>query len=214
VVAAAVIDGAGRVLIAQRPPGKHLEGGWEFPGGKLEPGEDRRAGLARELREEIGITIKHPRPLIRIHHTYSYGQVFLDVWVVRIYEGVPKPLDGQELRWCMQHELASTDLLPADRPIVALLQLPERLIGTASQHYRVGPRVVGDNSTLLYGASCVDRQECIRAARAGADFLVLRYPLEPPVLINMCRSVLVPVFATGITLEDAWNCGATGVSEI
>ena len=57
-----MIDAAGRVLIAQRPPGKHLAGGWEFPGGKLEPGEDRRAGLARELREELGITHRGAGP--------------------------------------------------------------------------------------------------------------------------------------------------------
>jgi len=60
VVAAAVIDAAGRVLIAQRPAGKHLAGGWEFPGGKLEPGEERLSGLARELREELGITMAAP----------------------------------------------------------------------------------------------------------------------------------------------------------
>ncbi len=70
VVAGALLDEKGRVLIAQRPPGKHLAGGWEFPGGKLEPGEDRRAGLARELREELGIAIATPRPLIRVRHSY------------------------------------------------------------------------------------------------------------------------------------------------
>ena len=79
VVAAAVIDAAGRVLIAQRPEGKHLAGGWEFPGGKLEPGEERAAGLARELREELGITIETPRPLIRVRHAYPAREVLLDV---------------------------------------------------------------------------------------------------------------------------------------
>jgi 8-oxo-dGTP diphosphatase len=88
VVAAAVIDSAGRVLIAQRPPGKHLAGGWEFPGGKLEPGEDRRLGLARELREELGITLlAAPRPLIRVRHAYDFGEVLIDMWVVRQFSG-------------------------------------------------------------------------------------------------------------------------------
>src|SRR5258707_9305811 len=87
VVAAAVTDGAGRVLIAQRPPGKHLAGGWEFPGGKLIAGEDRRVGLAPALREELGITISTPRPFIRVRHIYDYGRSLLDMWGGRPYSG-------------------------------------------------------------------------------------------------------------------------------
>src|SRR5258708_5018304 len=126
VVAAAVIDATGRVLIAQRPAGTHLAGGWEFPGGKLEPGEARLAGLARELREELGITIATPRPLIRVRHAYPSREVLLDIWVVTRYSGEPQGLDGQALRWCTQDELAVTALLPADKPIVAALRFPER----------------------------------------------------------------------------------------
>lgn len=107
VVAAAVIGGDERVLIAQRPLGKHLAGGWEFLGGKLEAGETRLEGFARELREEIGITIAKPRPLIRLRHTYPYGEVLLDIWVVRRFSGEPQGLDGQQLRWCSQDELAT-----------------------------------------------------------------------------------------------------------
>src|SRR5882672_9525110 len=128
VVAAAVTDQQGRVLIAQRPPGKHLAGMWEIPGGKLEPGEGRGHGLARELREELGIEIRDPRPLIRVRHTYPYGEVLIDMWVVSRYSGEPKGLDGQALRWCHPDELATADLLPADRPIVRALRLPERLM--------------------------------------------------------------------------------------
>ncbi len=117
------------MLIAQRPTGKHLAGGWEFPGGKLEPGEDRRAGLARELREELGITlIAPPRPLIRVRHTYDFGDVLIDMWVVKRYSGEPSGLDGQALRWVSRDELEAVELLPADGPIVAALRLPERLI--------------------------------------------------------------------------------------
>ena len=137
VVAAAVIDGEGRVLIAQRPAGKHLAGGWEFPGGKLEPGEERLAGLARELREELGITITTPRPLIRVRHAYPSREVLLDTWVVRRYSGEPHGLDGQALRWCTQDELATADLLPADKPIVAVLRLPERLTQISTPFYDV-----------------------------------------------------------------------------
>ncbi len=135
VVAAALLDSAGRVLIAQRPPGKHLAGGWEFPGGKLEAFEDRRAGLARELREELGIILSGPpRPLIRVRHRYDSGEVLIDMWVVRRYAGAPRGLDGQALRWCSRDELESVDMLPADAPIVAALRLPERL----SQSFHAG----------------------------------------------------------------------------
>ncbi len=123
VVAAAVTDADGRILIAQRPPGKHLAGSWEFPGGKLEPGETRVEGLARELKEELGITLTgHPRPLIRVRHAYLFGEVLIDMWVVTRYEGEPRGLDGQQLRWCTQEELATAELLPADRPIVVALR--------------------------------------------------------------------------------------------
>jgi mutator protein MutT len=138
VVAAALIDDAGRVLIAQRPQGKHLEGGWEFPGGKLKSAEDRRAGLARELSEELGITIGAPRPLMRLRHTYPYGEVLLDMWVVRHYQGEPAGLDGQALRWCTRAELESVELLPADAPIVRALRLPERLMEASTPDYTVG----------------------------------------------------------------------------
>ena len=124
VVAAAVLDAAGRVLIAQRPAGKHLAGGWEFPGGKLEPGEERLAGLARELREELGIHIEAPaRPLIRVRHAYPSRDVLLDMWVVRRFAGEPQSLDGQALRWCAVEDLGQANLLPADEPIVASLRL-------------------------------------------------------------------------------------------
>ena len=118
VVAGVVIDRLRRVLIAQRPAGKHLAGAWEFPGGKLEPGEAPGEGLARELREEIGITIRQPRPLIRVRYAYPHGEVLLDVWVVRRYRGRPRGLDGQRLRWCNARELLGAELLPADRPIL------------------------------------------------------------------------------------------------
>jgi 8-oxo-dGTP diphosphatase len=122
VVAGAVLDRQGRVLIAQRPPGKHLAGSWEFPGGKVEPGETRIDALTRELREELGIEIRDPRPLIQVRHSYSFGDVLIDMWVVTQYRGEPRSLDGQALRWCLLAELGAADLLPADQPIVAALQ--------------------------------------------------------------------------------------------
>ncbi len=187
-VAAAVWDATGKILIAQRPAGKHLAGGWEFPGGKLEPGERRVAGLARELREELGIEVAlaRARPLMRLRHRYPYGEVLLDMFVVRDYSGVPSGLDGQAVRWCSLAELAEVELLPADRPIVAALWLPECL--TAATWERA-----------------------LAARTAGVDFVVLPEPVAAADLAAYCAAEYLPVYARGVTLEEAWALGATGV---
>jgi mutator protein MutT len=214
VVAAAVTEASGRVLIAQRPPGKHLAGGWEFPGGKLEPGEDRRAGLARELREELGITLSTPRPLIRVRHTYDYGGVLIDMWVVRHYRGELAGLDGQALRWVSQEELEAVQLLPADGPIVAALRLPERLTQASTAHYAVGELGGPDSDGRLRGVWCASFADAMAGSDAGADFLVLRNELAHAEITSICELVAVPVYVTGLSVEEAWGLGATGIVEI
>jgi 8-oxo-dGTP diphosphatase len=215
VVAAAVTDLKGRVLIAQRPPGKHLAGRWEFPGGKLEAGEDRRAGLTRELREELGITLSAPlRPLIRVRHTYDYGEVLIDMWVARQYSGEPRGLEGQGLRWCTRDELESVDLLPADGPIVAALRLPERLSETSTRDYVLGRSAEPDAAGRLRGVWCQGIADAMAASDAGADFLVLRNELSRAEITSICELVPVPVYVPGVGLEEAWELGATGVAEI
>jgi mutator protein MutT len=217
VVAAALIDARRRVLIAQRPAGKHLAGAWEFPGGKLEPGETPAEGLERELREEIGITIGPPRPLLRLRHTYPYGEVLLDVWVVRRYRGRPRGLDGQALRWCDRAALTAADLLPADRPILAALRLPERLRRDTTPYYRVVSardlKGVRRRSGLI-GAACRSAAEALAAAAVGADFLVLHPVLAPGELTALCARVTVPLFARGVALQRAWALGATGINAL
>jgi 8-oxo-dGTP diphosphatase len=212
VVAAAVIDREGRVLIAQRPPGKHLAGGWEFPGGKLHPGEDRRVGLARELKEEIGIEIRTPRPLLRLRHTYDYGEVLLDMWVVRHYNGEPRGLDGQALRWCTREALEATELLPADKPIVAALRLPERLTRVSTPDYVISDvrQVVQDGR--LRGVLCGSKAQAIELC-ANADFLVVRNTWAASEIAVLCGSVDVPVFARGTSLTEIWALGATGIND-
>jgi mutator protein MutT len=217
VVAAALIDARRRVLIAQRPAGKHLAGAWEFPGGKLEPGEAPAEGLERELREEIGITIGSPRPLLRLRHTYPYGEVLLDVWVVRRYRGCPRGLDGQALRWCDRAALTAADLLPADRPILAALRLPERLRRDTTPYYRVvSARDLKSarRRSGLIGAACRSAAEALAAAAVGADFLVLYPVLAPGELTALCARVTVPLFARGVALQRAWALGATGINAL
>lgn len=197
-----VVDASDRILIAQRPSGKMFAGSWEFPGGKIEPGEDRTAALARELREEIGISIGLPRPLIRVSHQYPFGVVLLDTWVVRDYQGRVQPHDGQQLRWCSREELTKELLLPADEPIIDVLQLPERWTDTE------------DCYRDLVGCYCTTPEETLKAAAGGANFIVLRESLDDPSLSDLCAAVSVPVYARGLTLEAAWRLGATGVNEL
>jgi 8-oxo-dGTP diphosphatase len=125
VVAAALYDAEGRVLIAQRPPGRHQAGRWEFPGGKVAPGESEAAALVRELREELGIELTASRPFMRLTHSYPDRSVELSLWIVERFSGTPRGLDGQQLRWVAPAGLAREDLLEADRPFVeALRDLP------------------------------------------------------------------------------------------
>jgi len=218
VVAAAVMDARGRVLIAQRPAGKHLAGMWEFPGGKVEPGEARVDALRRELREEIGIAIETPRPLLRLRHTYPYGTVLLDVWVVRRYQGEPRGLDGQALRWCSRAALGTAGLLPADRPIIGALRLPERLRVRETAFYRIDElKTVTEGGAVkppLRGVLCGDVEEARAAAGGGADFVALRARVGESALAELCGELEAPVFARGLSLGRAWAVGASGVNAL
>jgi len=122
VVAGALFDASGRVLIAQRPPGKMLAGRWEFPGGKLHDGEAAYDGLVRELREELGVEVQAAERLVRYQHEYPGRVVWLDMWVVGAWSGEPQGLDGQALKWVEVARLQDEDILEADAPIVAALQ--------------------------------------------------------------------------------------------
>ena len=125
VVAAALYDREGRVLIAQRPAGSHQAGRWEFPGGKVAAGESEGAALVRELREELGIEVLASRPFMRLEHSYPDRSVELSMWIVERFAGAPRGLDGQELRWVTPAGLLHEDVLEADRPFVeALRDLP------------------------------------------------------------------------------------------
>jgi 8-oxo-dGTP diphosphatase len=118
VVVGILTDDHGRVLINQRPEGRHLAGAWEFPGGKLETGESAVSALSRELREELGIEVQHAEALLNLSHRYPDRSVNLDVWWVLAWSGAVMPCDGQALRWVEPDALSEVPILPADRPIV------------------------------------------------------------------------------------------------
>ena len=124
-VMAAVIERGDHVLIACRPDHVHQGGKWEFPGGKLEQGEEPVRGLRRELQEELGIDLVAARPLIRIAHDYPDKQVLLDVWQVSEFAGEPDGREGQQVRWVTRDALVEFEFPAANVPIVAATRLPE-----------------------------------------------------------------------------------------
>jgi 8-oxo-dGTP diphosphatase len=123
VAACALIDPDGRVLVAQRPPGKSMAGLWEFPGGKVEPGERPEESLIRELREELGIAVKEEclAPLTFASHLYPDFHLLMPLYVCRRWEGFVEAREGQQLKWVRPPELRNYPMPPADEPLISHL---------------------------------------------------------------------------------------------
>lgn len=126
VVAAALVDPDGRILIAQRPPGKSMAGLWEFPGGKIEADETPEAALIRELNEELGIAVKAPclAPFTFASHTYSAFHLLMPLYVCRRWDGTPAPRVHTALKWVRPKDMRA-DVYPmpaADLPLIPMLR--------------------------------------------------------------------------------------------
>ncbi|HTT09158.1 MAG TPA: Nudix family hydrolase [Gammaproteobacteria bacterium] len=124
VAVAVIVNAAGAVLISRRPVAAHQGGLWEFPGGKVEAGETAREALRRELREELGLSALHLRPLIQIDHCYPDRRVYLDVWRVSQWEGQPQGREGQSVKWASPTALNRADFPAANWPIIQAARLP------------------------------------------------------------------------------------------
>ena len=124
VVAAALVDSDGRVLIAQRPDGKQLAGQWEFPGGKVEAGETPETALIRELQEELGIAVKQAclAPFVFASHTYESFHLLMPLYLIRRWEGEPEAREHKALKWVRPNDMRNYEMPPADLPLVAWLQ--------------------------------------------------------------------------------------------
>jgi 8-oxo-dGTP diphosphatase len=124
VAAVALIDPDGRVLLAQRPPGKAMAGLWEFPGGKVEPGETPEAALIRELQEELGIDTWQSclAPLTFASHGYPDFHLLMPLFACRRWQGLPVAREGQRLAWARPADLASYPMPPADIPLIPILR--------------------------------------------------------------------------------------------
>jgi 8-oxo-dGTP diphosphatase len=123
VVACALVDADNRVLVTQRPEGKQLAGLWEFPGGKLEPGERPEAALIRELNEELGIETKEAclAPLTFASFAYETFHLLMPLYICRRWEGVVQPKEGQAMRWVRPAKLRDLAMPPADEPLIPAL---------------------------------------------------------------------------------------------
>jgi 8-oxo-dGTP diphosphatase len=124
VVACALIDVDGRVLIAQRPEGKSMAGLWEFPGGKPEAGERPEDALIRELKEELGVDVRAAclAPLTFASHAYEKFHLLMPLYVCRRWDGIPEPREGQVLKWVRADALDEYPMPPADKPLLAALR--------------------------------------------------------------------------------------------
>jgi 8-oxo-dGTP diphosphatase len=124
VVACALIDPDGRVLLAQRPPDKSMGGLWEFPGGKLEAGETPEETLIRELHEELGVAVKEAclAPFAFASHAYPDFHLLMPLYVCRRWEGTPQALEHQALKWVRPKDMGSYSMPPADLPLIPMLR--------------------------------------------------------------------------------------------
>ena len=155
-----------------------------FPAAKSSPARRPSMRCGASFWRKSGSRSRQPRPLLRLRHTYSHGEVLLDVWVVRRYRGEPRSLDGQALRWCSRASLGTAELLPADRPIIGALRLPERLRVRETPYYRIrdfvefmaeglGGAKGSGGVDALRGVSCGTVEAARAAVSAGADFVAL-----------------------------------------
>jgi 8-oxo-dGTP diphosphatase len=124
VVACALIDPDGRVLIAQRPAAKNMGGLWEFPGGKVEPGETPEDTLIRELAEELGIAVKADclAPFTFASHAYAEFHLLMPLYVCRRWEGIPQALEHRAIKWVRPKDMPAYPMPPADLPLIPMLR--------------------------------------------------------------------------------------------
>ena len=207
VAAGAVFDDRQRVLICQRPPHAHQGGLWEFPGGKLEPGETIESALRRELVEETGINVISARPLIRVHHDYPDREVLLDVWRVERFTGKAAGHEGQPIRWVLPRELSRYRFPAANRPIIKAVSLPDRYLITPEPGADVENFLIYLDAAVSRGVTLVQLRS---KQRALADYRVLvRQALgvcrarNARLLLNTEPSLALELGADGVHLTSA-----------
>jgi 8-oxo-dGTP diphosphatase len=211
-VAVAVIqDAAGRVLLTRRPEAAHQGGLWEFPGGKVERGEDLAGALCREIREELGIEVSAHQPLIDVTHHYPDKVVRLDVHRVLGYFGNPLGLEGQPLQWVSPEDLPRYAMPAADRPICTALRLPQQYLITGPDPAVPGQFLRRLEASLARGLRLVQLRApgLARAeyAALAAEALVLCRQHGAQLLLNCPVELALALDADGIHLNSRQLAG-------
>jgi 8-oxo-dGTP diphosphatase len=193
IVVAVIDNGHGEVLIAKRHDHLHQGGLWEFPGGKVEVGEEVAQALKRELLEELGIESTKFYPLIRIPYAYSDRKVLLDVWRVTAYQGEAKGAEGQAVMWVKKTSLGDYEFPAANRPIITAAQLPSRYLVTPD------PGAEGEWPDFLTGLQ--------QSLEDGIELLQLRaINLSTDHYLKLAREVVTCCHRYGVTV--LLNCDA------
>jgi 8-oxo-dGTP diphosphatase len=192
-VAAAVIERPGEFLLAQRPVGKPYSGFWEFPGGKIEPGEDPRAALDRELREELGIEVREATPWITRVYAYTHATVRLHFFRVTAWEREPQPLEDQAIRWQVVTAPDVAPMLPANAPVLAALALPAVMIVSSAMSMGLDAWVHALETRIA------DERALVQLREKGIDRLKMQHLLS---------RVLARTTGLGIPIVVNSDCGA------
>ncbi|HHH43676.1 MAG TPA: Nudix family hydrolase [Gammaproteobacteria bacterium] len=207
VAVAAIVNDRGQVLVSRRPDQVHQGGLWEFPGGKLEPGESVEGALQREILEELGISIRQQQPLIRIPHRYPDRSVLLDVWRVTSFDGEPHGKEGQPVKWTAVDQLVDASFPAANRPIIRALQLPDRYLITPEPSppvddflARLQARVEKDIRLVQLRAKHLGREE-YRALASQA--IALCHQRGAKILLNADAGLVQELGADGLHLTSA-----------
>ncbi len=200
VVAGVIRDPRGRILLARRTEGRDLAGLWEFPGGKVEPGESPEIALQRELLEELGIRATIGAPVICVPQQYPDKRLVLDVREVRAYDGTPKGLDGQALVWTPAHQLDSYSMPSADRPVVAALRQPDR--------YLITPEPGTDDSAWLSALERTLDTGIQRVQLRMRECDPSRWQHLAALAVGLCRDAGAEVLVNGdMVLAANLDCG-------
>lgn len=202
VAAAAVLDTQGRVLIARRAAKAHQGNLWEFPGGKVEPGETVEAALERELWEELHIRPTRKRPLIRVPHRYPDRKVLLDVWRVEAFDGVPVGREGQPIEWVWPAQLPHYPFPDANRPIVSAVRLPACYVISEDCPPGGESAFLQRLSAVLEAGHSLVQLRCRKLEGAALDALL-------SASIQLCRQARATVLVNA-TPDRAMQLGADG----
>lgn len=206
-VAVGVIqDAQGRVLLTRRAASAHQGGLWEFPGGKVERGEDLARALRREIQEELGIVVNTHQPLIQITHSYPDKTVRLDVHRIQDYSGTPIGLEGQPLEWVFPEQLSQYAMPAADRPICTAIRLPQHYLITGPDPRRPDQFLLRLKTSLVRGIRLVQLRapglNPIEYAALAAEARALCRQYEAKLLLNCPVQLARELDADGVHLNS------------